>query len=135
MAGIVGGGGIGGALGVGALVTKATGVQDFSIVKGLVFVIAKTKIIVYYGYVPLATVLGYGYYQISEQLYESIDKIQRWAMNSQFLVDCTKLGANFIVEPNRAIGASSWLYHEIAFLVERGYKWLEDLSALVKGLF
>ena len=140
MAGIVGGGIVGGALGAGAgaLVTKATGILGFSIVKGNVFVVTKTMVIGHYGYAALGSSLGYGYYQISDKLYNSMTNVQRWAMNSQFLQDCSKLGANFIVEPTRTIASTyngniSYLYYEIQYLIDKGYQWLEDLSALVKG--
>jgi hypothetical protein len=58
-------------------------------------------------------------------------------MNSQFLNDCCNLDANFIVEPTRVIAPygtklGSWLYYEIQFLLNKGYLWLEDLSALVR---
>lgn len=55
MVGIVGGGIVGGALGAGAgaLVTKATGILGFSIVKGNVFVVTKTMVIGHYGYAAL----------------------------------------------------------------------------------
>ena len=58
-------------------------------------------------------------------------------MNSQYLKDCAKLGANFLEEAKRVIsptynGNISYLYYEIQYLLEKGYKWLEDLSALVK---
>ena len=43
-----------------------------------------------------------------------------------------------IVEPTRTIsptynGNVSWLYYEIQYLIDKGYQWLEDLSALVRG--
>lgn len=140
MVGIVGGGIVGGALGAGAgaLVTKDTGILGFSIVKGNVFVVTKTMVIGYYGYAALGSSLEYGYYQISDDLYNSMTNAQRWAMNSQFLQDCSKLGANFIVEPTRTIASTyngniSYLYYEIQYLIDKGYQWLEDLSALVKG--
>ena len=139
MAGIVGGGIIGGALGagVGALVTQATGVLGFSVVSGHVFTVTKTMVLGHYGYTSLATSLGYGFYQVSDELYNSMTNAQRWAMNSQFLADCAKLGANFIVEATRTIspvyrGNISYLYYEIQYLLGKGYIWLEDLSALVR---
>ena len=140
IAGIVGGGIIGGALGAGAgaLVTKATGILGLSIVKGNVFVVTKTMVLGHYGYAALGTSLGYGFDEISDDLYYSMTDAQRWAMNSQFLNDCYRLGANFIVEPTRTIsptynGNVSWLYYEIQYLIDKGYQWLEDLSALVRG--
>ena len=139
MSGVIGGGIIGGAIGagVGALVTKATGVLGFSIFKGQIFVVNKTMVIGHCGYVSLANSLGYGYYQIEDALYDSLNATQRWSMNSQFLLDCSKLGADFLVEPTRVIaptynGNISYLYYEIEYLLKLGYKWLEDLSALVK---
>ena len=63
---------------------------------------------------------------------------QRWAMNSQFLADCSKLGSNFVVAPVRVIaplykGNISYLYYEIQYLIDEGYQWLEDLMELIKG--
>ena len=137
--GIVGGGIIGGAsgYGIGALITKATGVLGFSIFKGHVFTITQTIVLGHYGYTEVAKSLGYGFYEIADDLYNSLNNAQRWAMNSQYLNDCAKLGANFLVEANRVIspfykGNISYLYHEIQYLLEKGYMWLEDLSALVK---
>lgn len=139
IAGIFGGGLICGALGAsaGALISKITGILGFSIIKGNVFIITKTMVIGHYGYVALGSSLGYGYYQISDDLYNSMTNAQRWAMNSQFLQDCSNLGANFIVEPTRVISPIynnniSYLYYEIQYLLDKGYQWLEDLSALVK---
>ena len=139
MAGIFGGGIIGGALGAGAgaLATQITGVLGFSVVNGNIFTVTNTMVLGHFGYTALASTLGYGYYQISDQLYNSMNHAQRWAMNSQFLADCVKLGANFIVEATRPIsplykGNISYLYYEIQYLLEKGYMWLEDLSGLVK---
>ena len=137
--GIVGGGVIGGALGygAGALVTKATGILGFSVFNGYIFTVTQTVVIGHYGYTDIAKSLGYGFYEIDDVLYKSLSHAQRWAMNSQFLADCSKLGANFLVEPTRVIsptfnGNISYLYYEIQYLLEHGYVWLEDLSALVK---
>ena len=137
--GVIGGGIIGGAAGagIGAAVTNATGILGLSIVKGNVFVVTKTMALGHYGYTALGASLGYGYYEISKALYDGMTDTQRWAMNSQFLNDCCNLGANFIVEPTRVLAPygtekGSWLYYEIQFLLDRGYLWLEDLSALVR---
>ena len=77
MAGIVGGCIVGGALGAGAgaLVTKATGILGFLIVKGNVFVVTKTMVIGHNGYAALGSSLGYGYYQISDDLYNSMTSV------------------------------------------------------------
>ena len=61
--------------------------------------------------------------------------IQRWTINSKFLDDCAKLGANFAVFPNRTIGPDSTLYAEINYLLELGYQWTTDLSELIRRLF
>ncbi len=139
MVGVLGGGIVGGVAGagIGALVTKATGVLGYSIIKGNIFTVTKTMVIGHYGYASVATSLGYGFYQISSELYNSMNDIQRWEMNSQFLDDCAKLGANFLVEATRVIspiynGMISYLYYEIEYLLQKGYVWLEDLSGLVK---
>ena len=137
--GIIGGGLIGAALGygAGALISKVTGVLGFSIFKGHVFTITQTIVLGHRGYTDIAKSLGYGFYEISNNLYNSLSSAQRWAMNSQYLKDCAKLGANFLVEAKRVIsptynGNISYLYYEIQYLLEKGYMWLEDLSALVK---
>ncbi len=140
-AGILGGGLVGAALGAGAggIVANATGILGFSIVNQNIFVVTETVVLGHYGYSSLATSLGYGFYQIADDLYSSMTPAQRWAMNSQFLEDCSCLGANFLVEATRTIspinlhGGISYLYYEIQYLIERGYIWLEDLSALVMG--
>lgn len=140
MAGIVGGGVVGAALGAGggALLSKVTGILGLSIIKGNVFIVTNTMIIGHYGYTTIGASLGYGYYQISDQLYNSMTDAQRWAMNQQFLYDCAKLGADFLVAPTRTIaptyrGNISYLYYEVQYLIDLGYQWLEDLSALVIG--
>ncbi len=131
MAGIVGGGIVGGALGygLGAIATHLTGISGLSFIKGNVFVVTKTIAI---GHFPGYTATGYGYYQISKQLYDSMTPAQQWAMNAEYLDDCMSAGASFFVEPNRAIEATSWLYSEIQYLIDNGYKWLEDLSGLIR---
>ena len=139
MAGASGAGIIGVVLGAGAgaLVTKATGILGFSIFKGHIFTITQTIVLGHYGYTDIAKSLGYGYYEISQDLYNSLNAAERWAMNSQFLDDCTELGANFLVEATRTISATyngniSYLYYEIQYLLEKGYVWLEDLYGLIK---
>jgi hypothetical protein len=71
---------IGGALGagVGALTTQATGVLGFSVVNGNFFTVTKTMVLGHYGYTALATSLGYGYYEVSQELYNSMNHAQRW---------------------------------------------------------
>ena len=131
-AGIVGGGLVGGGIGygAGALFSSATGILGFSVVKGNISVVTDTIVIGHFGYAGVAS--GYGYYQISDSLYKSLTPAQQWMYNSTYLRDCASLGSNFLVEPNRSIEASSALYSEVAFLIDWGYRWLEDLSALVK---
>jgi hypothetical protein len=134
VAGIVGGGLVGGAIGygAGALFSSATGILGFSVVEGNIFVVTDTIVIGHFGYAGVASGYGYGYYQISDSLYKSLTPAQQWMYNSTYLRDCATLGSNFLVEPNRSIEASSALYSEVAFLIDWGYRWLEDLSALVK---
>ena len=139
MLGTVGGGIIGGAIGygVGAMITQATGVLGFSIFKGQFFKITKTIVLGHRGYTDIAKVLGYGFYEIASGLYNSLTDAERWTMNSQYLNDCSKLGANFLVEAKRVISPSyngniSYLYYEIQYLLQKGYVWLEDLSGLIK---
>ena len=125
-----------GAIG-GLVTTKLTGVLGFSIINGNIFTVTETMVLGHYGYAELGLSLGYGFYQITDNLYNSMTDAQRRAMNSQFLDDCAALGANFIVEPNRVLipygfEKGSWLYYEILYLIEKGYQWLEDLSALVR---
>ncbi len=64
--------------GVGALVSKATGILGLSIVKGNVFVVTKTMVLGHCGYAALGTSLGYGFYEISDDLYYSMTNAQRW---------------------------------------------------------
>ncbi len=134
LAGVAGGAAVGAALGYAgaSAFSSATGILGFSIVKGNIFVITDTIVIGHFGYASVGSGLGYGYYQISDELYNSLTPAEQWLYNSTYLKDCVTLGANFIVEPNRSIEASSTLYSEVALLIDWGYRWLEDLSALVK---
>lgn len=119
----------------GFFITKATGVLGFSYINGQIFTITETIVLGHFPqYVELAKSLNLGHYQIPPELYNSMNDTQRWAMNSQYINDCMKLGANFLIEPNRVI--SAWLYEEINLILQSGsYQWLEDFSALVKMIF
>ncbi|MDE6947142.1 MAG: hypothetical protein K2P14_08170, partial [Anaeroplasmataceae bacterium] len=135
--GVVGGGIVGGALGAGAgySVSTLTGIKGLSFIGGHVFLIKDTIALGHFGYVAIAGEFGFGFYQISPAEYEAMTIAQRWAMNSKFLDDCAKLGANFAVFPNRTIGPDSTLYAEINYLLELGYQWTTDLSELIRRLF
>ena len=135
--GIVGGGVAGAALGAGAghFVSALTGIKGLSFIGGHIFAIKDTIALGHFGYVAMAGELGFGFYQISPAEYESMTTIQRWTINSKFLDDCAKLGANFAVFPNRTIGPDSTLYAEINYLLELGYQWTTDLSELIRRLF
>ncbi len=137
MLGIVGGGVVGAALGAGAghFVSALTGIKGLSFIGGHIFAIKDTIALGHFGYVAMAGELGFGFYQISPAEYESMTTIQRWTINSKFLDDCAKLGANFAVFPNRTIGPDSTLYAEINYLLELGYQWTTDLSELIRRLF
>ncbi len=137
MLGIVGGGFAGGALGagVGHFVSALTGIKGLSFLGGHIFAIKDTIALGHFGYVAMAGEFGFGFYQISPADYESMTAIQRWTINSKFLDDCAKLGANFAVFPNRTIGPDSTLYAEINYLLELGYQWTTDLSELIRRLF
>ncbi len=83
----------------------------------------------------MAGEFGFEFYQISYAKYEAMTKAQRWDMNSKYLDDCAKLGANFAVFAKRTIGPDSTLYKEINYLLNLGYQWTTDLSELIRRLF
>jgi hypothetical protein len=119
--------------GIGYALTKLTGVLGFSIINGNIYTITETIVLGHTGYTTLGMTLGYGYFSFSGQLSDA----QIWSMNMQYLSDCGKLGANFIIEATRPLAhpvweCGSWLYLEIQYLLEQGYQWLEDLSALIR---
>ena len=135
--GVVGGGIVGGALGAGAgySVSALTGIKGLSFIGGHVFLIKDTIALGHLGYAAMAGEFGFGFYQISNAEYEAMTTAQRWAMNSKYLDDCAKLGANFAVFANRTIGPDSTLYKEINYLLSLGYQWTTDLSELIRRLF
>lgn len=137
MLGVVDGGIVCGALGagVGYSVTALTGIKGLSFIGGHVFLIKDTIALGHFGYAAIAGESGFGFYQISTTEYESMTDVQRWAMNSQYLDDCAKLGANFAVFANRTIGPDSTLYYEVNYLLELGNQWTSDLSELIRRLF
>jgi len=133
--GIVGGGAIGATAGYGlaTIISNSTGVLGFSYIEGNLFAITKTTVIGHFGYTALGTSLGYGFYEIPQKLYTSLSPATRLSYNMRYIYDCYRLGSNFVVEPNRTIDSASALYSEVSYLVQLGYQWLEDLTALVRG--
>ena len=126
--GIVGGGVIGGAIGagVGALITKATGVVGLSITKNSVVTIKGTTILGHNpGYVNIAKQMGSGYYRISDPLYDKLKgKGIEWANNLQYLKDANALGSKFVLSPDYVVLQTGTFWKEIQYLVGQGIPWI-----------
>ena len=127
MTGIVGGGIIGGALGagVGALVTKTTGIIGFSITKYSIIPIKSVTIL---GNIPTyssaAIVTGSGYYEIAKQLYDSISSLDRLANNFQYLADAKSLGSQFAIIPEYVVKIGYTLWEEINYLIQNNIPYI-----------
>ena len=126
--GIVGGGVIGGAIGagMGALVTKMTGVVGLSITKNSIVAIKGTTILGHNpGYVEIAKQMGAGYYRISDPLYDTLkSKGIEWANNLQYLKDANALGSKFVLSPDYVVLQTGTFWKEIQYLVGQGIPWV-----------
>ena len=127
MSGIVGGGIIGGTLGagIGALITKATGVVGLSITK---YSIIPIKSVTVLGNIPTystaAIATGSGYYQISNQLYNSLSSADRLANNLQYIADANSLGSQFAIIPEYVIKSGYTLWEELNYLIQNGIPYI-----------
>lgn len=81
-------------------------------------------------YIAKAIEIGASFFQIPMDAWDNMTEAQRWAANTAFLDQAIANGATFLVESAKAIRDSSFLYREIQYLLDHGYKWLEDLSGL-----
>ncbi|MCD4827746.1 MAG: hypothetical protein K8Q99_08215 [Acholeplasmataceae bacterium] len=126
MAGIVGGGVIGGALGagIGSLITNATGIYGLSITKYYILPIKQVTVLGHYGYSATAASVGAGSYQISTKLYNSLSPTVRSTNNMQYIKDAIQAGSQFEIIPTRVVDSSCMLYYELRYLVERGIQWI-----------
>ena len=127
MAGIVGGGVIGGALGagVGALVTKATGVIGLSITKYSIIPIKGTTVLGHMpGYIAAAQATGSGYYLVSNGIYDKmVQKGVEWINNMTYLKDANSLGSRFALAPDFVVREGGTFWKEIQYLIENGIPW------------
>ena len=127
MAGIVGGGVIGGALGagVGALVTKATGVIGLSITKYSIIPIKGTTVLGHMpGYIGAAQATGSGYYLVSNGTYDKmVQKGVEWTNNMTYLKDANSLGSRFALAPDFVVREGGTFWKEIQYLIENGIPW------------
>lgn len=127
MAGIVGGGVIGGALGagVGALVTKATGVIGLSITKYSIIPIKGTTVLGHMpGYIGAAQATGSGYYLVSNgTYYKMVQKGVEWINNMAYLKDANSLGSRFALAPDFVVREGGTFWKEILYLIENGIPW------------
>ncbi len=127
MAGIVGGGVIGGALGagVGALVTKATGVIGLSITKYSIIPIKGTTVLGHMsGYIGAAQATGSGYYLVSNGTYaKMVQKGVEWTNNMTYLKDANSLGSRFVLAPDFVVREGGTFWKEIQYLIENGIPW------------
>ena len=127
MAGIVGGGIIGGALGagLGALVTKATGVIGFSITKGSIMSVKSVTLLGNMSsYTNLAGNVGAGYYHISRNLLKGASNVYQWTKNLQYIKDAVSLGSQFVLAPDKVVGVGTMLWLELQYLIENGVSWI-----------
>ena len=127
MAGVVGGGVIGGALGagVGALVTKATGVIGLSITKYSIIPIKGTTVLGHMpGYIGAAQATGSGYYLVSNGTYDKmVQKCVEWTNNMTYLKDANYLGSRFVLAPDFVVREGGTFWKEIQYLIENGIPW------------
>lgn len=127
MAGIVGGGVIGGALGagVGALVTKATGVIGLSITKYSIIPIKGTTVLGNMSvYVAAAEATGSGYYLVSTGTYHKmVEKGVAWVNNMTYIKDAHTLGSKFALVPDCVVQQGCTFWQEIKYLIENGIPW------------
>ena len=127
MAGIVGGGVIGGALGagVGALVTKATGVIGLSITKYSIIPIKGTTVLGNMpGYIAAAKATGSGYYLVSNGTYDKmVEKGVEWVNNMTYIKDAHTLGSKFALVPDYVVQQGRTFWQEIQYLIENGIPW------------
>ena len=127
MAGIVGGGVIGGALGagVGALVTKATGVIGLSITKYSILPIKGTTVLGNMPtYVEAAKLTASGYYLVSDGKYEKmVEKGVAWVNNMTYIKDAHTLGSKIALVPDYIAKQGYTFWQEIQYLIENGIPW------------
>ena len=126
MLGIIGGGVVGGAIGsgVGALITKATGIIGLSITKYSIIPIKGTTVLGSMNvYISAATATGSGFYSISEKLWDKLSVVERWSNNSQYIYDAYSLGSKFILYSDKIPKQGSTLLEEIRYLVEHCIPW------------
>ena len=127
MAGIVGGGVIGGALGagVGALVTKATGVIGLSITKYSILPIKGTTVLGNMPtYVEAAKLTASGYYLVSDGKYEKmVEKGVALVNNMTYIKDAHTLGSKIALVPDYIAKQGYTFWEEIQYLIENGIPW------------
>ena len=125
--GILGGGLIGAALGygVGALVTKLTGIIGLSITKYAILPIKNITVLGNMGtYVDIATTISAGYFSITPKIWELFSNTGKWLSNMKYLEDANSLGSQFVITPEKVVEVGTTLWKEIHFLIENSIPWI-----------
>ncbi|MBQ7761385.1 MAG: RHS repeat-associated core domain-containing protein [Clostridia bacterium] len=127
MAGIVGGGVVGGALGagVGAIVTKITGIIGLSVTKYSIIPIKGVTLLGHMpGYIGAAQITGSGYYLVADNVYNNmVQKGVEWTNNMTYLKDANALGSKFAIVPDFVVRQGGTFWKEIQYLISNGIPW------------
>ena len=128
LAGIVGGGIIGGALGagIGAAITKMTGVVGFSVTKYSFVPVKKITVLGHNpGYMSIAKNVKAGFYRIADSLYDDLlAKGIEWTNNMKYLKDAYSLGTQFVISPDYVVLQGGTLWKEIQYLITNNIPWI-----------
>ena len=128
------GGGVLGAVAAPAIV-GVTGVAGVSVTSAGISTVAvgSTAVIGSFpGYVAKANEVGARFFQVPINTWNKMTSAEQWRANKAFLDTAISKGSVFLVEAASAIKDGSYLQKEINYLLQNGYQWLDDLSALVK---
>jgi RHS repeat-associated protein len=85
-------------------------------------------------YQQVAAEMGWKFFDIGKAAWEALgDDVARWAVNSKWLDEGIKEGAEFVLaEKRELISATSWLRKEVDYLLAHGYEWASNGMSLVK---
>ena len=128
MVGALGGGIVGAAAGagIGALVTKATGVVGLSITKYSIVPVKSITVLGHDpGYMAIAKSVKAGFYRIKDSLYDDLlAKGLEWTNNMQYLRDANALGSYFVLSPDYVVLQNGTLWKEIQYLISNNIPWI-----------
>ena len=88
----------------------------------------------YPAYTKLSTKLGVKPFEIPGSVWNKMTKTQQWAANQKFLDRAIKSGSDFVLAtPYSKMKSGTYLRHEVAYLISKGYKFSTDGLKLIKG--